>query len=190
MTSVVDGLLDELTAGERPVDLVAGFSQSMPVAVISRLMGLDGVDTKRLSHWSDHVVSATAHSPQAIEAAIGEFGQFAAELVAERRARPGEDLVSVLVQAADLDGDLPESQLVTLVCSLVVAGHETTMTALGNHLVYLLSEGLDAGSGSGPARRPPSRRSSSCCAASRSSTTSRYPACCAGPSRTSRSAGS
>ncbi|GAA1218277.1 cytochrome P450 [Kitasatospora nipponensis] len=140
VASVVEDLLNDLTDSGRPADLVASFSRPLPVAVISRLMGLDGVDLRRLEYWSDHALSASAHEPHEVQQAMREFGAFGAELVAERRKNPGEDLVSSLVQAADEGGEVTERQVVTLVIGLVVAGHETTMTSLGNALVYLLTE--------------------------------------------------
>ncbi len=144
VASVVDGLLDELIDQGSPADLVAGYTRPLPVAVISRLMGLDGLDLKRLGHWSDHALSATAYAPEAIMAAMREFGQFAAELIAERRAAPGDDLVSGLLAAAAESEGITEPQLVSMVVGLVVAGHETTMTTLGNAMVYLLGDGRDA----------------------------------------------
>lgn len=148
VASVVDGLLDELIDRGSPADVVSGYTRPLPVAVISRLMGLDGLDLKRLGHWSDHALSATAYSAEAIREAMAEFGRFAAELIAERRADPGDDLVSGLLLAADEardgEGAIAQTQLVSLVVGLVVAGHETTMTTLGNALVYLLADGREA----------------------------------------------
>ncbi|MFC9327074.1 cytochrome P450 [Kitasatospora sp. NPDC057015] len=144
VASVVEGLLDDLIDHGSPADLIAEYTRPLPVAVISRLMGLDGLDLKRLGHWSDHALSATAYSAEAIAAAMGEFGRFAAELIAERRARPGDDLVSGLLAAAQESGGIAEPHLVSLVVGLVVAGHETTMTTLGNAMVYLLGDGREA----------------------------------------------
>ncbi|MFC8452818.1 cytochrome P450 [Kitasatospora sp. NPDC057223] len=144
VASVVDGLIDELIDQGSPADIVAGYTRPLPVAVISRLMGLDGLDLKRLGHWSDHALSATAYAPEAIGAAMGEFAQFAAGLIAERRAEPGDDLVSGLLAAAAETEGITEPQLVSMVVGLVVAGHETTMTTLGNAMVYLLGDGREA----------------------------------------------
>ncbi|NEE27238.1 cytochrome P450, partial [Streptomyces sp. SID7982] len=72
--------------------------------------------------------------------ALKEFSAFGADLLAERRRTPGEDLVSGIVAAADEEGGVPEAQLVSLVCGLVVGGHDSTMTMLGNALLYLLGE--------------------------------------------------
>ncbi|MER7703958.1 cytochrome P450 [Kitasatospora sp. NPDC097605] len=144
VASVVDGLIDELIEQGSPADIVAAYTRPLPVAVISRLMGLDLLDSKRLEHWSDHALATTAYPPQAIRAAMEEFAGFGTEVIAERRAAPGDDLVSGLLAAADDTPGITEEQIVTLVIGLVVAGHETTMTSLGNALVYLLGEGRDA----------------------------------------------
>ncbi|MGW2371840.1 MULTISPECIES: cytochrome P450 [Kitasatospora] len=144
VASVVESLIDELIDRGSPADIVAAYSRPLPVAVISRLMGLDNLDSKRLAHWSDHALSTTAFSAEAIGTAMTEFAAFGAEVIAERRADPGEDLVSSLLAAAAEDGSITEGQLVALVIGLVVAGHETTMTSLGNALVYLLQDGRDA----------------------------------------------
>ncbi|MCX4750241.1 cytochrome P450 [Kitasatospora sp. NBC_01287] len=144
VASVVDDLVESLAGAEQPVELVAAFTRPLPVVVISRLMGLDGLDLKRLAHWSDHALAASAYTPQAVREAMLDFGAFGAQLVAQRRGDPGEDLVSSLVRAADEDGEVTELQIIKLVIGLVVAGHETTMTTLGNALVYLLSEDRDA----------------------------------------------
>ncbi|MFI7404052.1 cytochrome P450 [Streptomyces sp. NPDC049541] len=143
VASVVESLLDDFAAQERPADIIEGFTRPLPVSVISRLMGLDHVDRERIRHWADHALSGGAHTREQVVAAMHEFGEFAADLVAQRRKTPGDDLVSGLVAAGDSLA-IDERQLVTLVCGLVVAGHETTMTALGNMVVYLLTDRQEA----------------------------------------------
>ncbi|MET7478435.1 cytochrome P450 [Streptomyces sp. NPDC005648] len=143
VASVVDTLLDDFAGQERPADIIEGFTRPLPVSVICRLMGLDDLDRERIRHWADHALSGGAHTREEVVAAMGEFGAFGAELIAERRKNPGDDLVSGLVAAAD-GLDIDERQLVRLAIGLVVAGHETTMTALGNLVVYLLTDARDA----------------------------------------------
>ncbi|MFC9859335.1 MULTISPECIES: cytochrome P450 [unclassified Streptomyces] len=140
IAAIVEQLLDELDRGQRPVDIVAEFALPLPVAVISRLMGLDASAWGRLRHWSEHAFSDGSHSAPEVATALAEFTAFGAELLAERRLKPGDDLVSSLVAAADEEGEIPEAQLVSLVCGLVVGGHDSTMTMLGNSLLYLLGE--------------------------------------------------
>ncbi|MFI7102533.1 cytochrome P450 [Streptomyces sp. NPDC050161] len=140
IAAMVDGCLDELARSEPPVDLVAGFTLPLPISVISELMGLDARAQGRLRHWTKYAFSDGSHSPDEIGAALEEFAAFAAELIGERRRNPGDDLVSSLVQAGDAEGGIPEAQLVSLVCGLAVGGHDSTMTMLGNCLLYLLGE--------------------------------------------------
>jgi cytochrome P450 len=143
VASVVESLLDAFAGQPMPADIIEGFTRPLPVSVMCRLMGLDHVDRERIRHWADHALSGGAHSAEQVVAAMTEFGAFAAELIGERRAKPGEDLVSGLVAAGDTLG-IEDRQLVSLVCGLVVAGHETTMSALGNVVVYLLTDGRAA----------------------------------------------
>ncbi|MFD3501328.1 cytochrome P450 [Streptomyces sp. NPDC058678] len=143
VASVVESLLDDFARSPQPADIVEGFTRALPVSVVSRLMGLADADWERIRHWADHALSGGAHTAEDVGLAMREFGAFAAGLVVERRKDPGDDLVSGLVEAGDELG-IDERRLVTLVLGLVVAGHETTMTALGNMLVFLLTDGRAA----------------------------------------------
>ncbi|MFC9619285.1 cytochrome P450 [Streptomyces sp. NPDC056930] len=140
IASIVEQRLDELADSTPPVDLVARFTLPLPVEVISRLMGLDAPARERLRHWSQYAFSDGSHPKEEMESALAEFAAFGSALLAERRSAPGDDLTSVLVRAADDEGGIPEGQLVDLVCGLVVGGHDSTMTMLGNSLLYLLGE--------------------------------------------------
>ncbi|MFJ6573280.1 cytochrome P450 [Streptomyces sp. NPDC091292] len=140
ISAIVDQLLDDLARRERPVDIVAEFTRAVPVAVISRLMGLDVSARERMRHWSEYAFSDGGHEDDEVGAGLAEFKVFGAELLAERRREPGDDLVSGLVRTADEEGGIPEAQMVMLVCGLVVGGHDSTMTMLGNSLLYVLGE--------------------------------------------------
>ncbi|OCC14069.1 Cytochrome P450 107B1 [Streptomyces sp. PTY087I2] len=143
IAAIVEELLDRLEARPQPADVVAEFALPLPVAVISRLMGLEESAWNRLREWSEHAFSDGTHEGEQVAAALGEFSAFGAALLAERRRTPGDDLVSGIVTAADAEGGVLEAQLVSLVCGLVVGGHDSTMTMLGNALLYLLGERRD-----------------------------------------------
>lgn len=144
IAAIVEQLLDGLDRREGPVDIVAEFTMPLPVAVISRLMGLDDSARERMRHWSDHAFTDGSRCGDEVGAAMAEFSEFGAQLLRARRREPGDDLVSGLVRAADEEGGIPEAQLVSLVCGLVVGGHDSTMTMLGNSLLYLLTERAQA----------------------------------------------
>ncbi|CAM5549140.1 MULTISPECIES: cytochrome P450 [Streptomyces] len=144
IAAIVDHLLDEMAARGGPVDAVAEFTLPLPLAVISRLMGLDASAHGRLRHWSEHAFCDGTRPREEVDAALAEFSAFGARLLSERRRAPGDDLVSSLVRAADQEGGIPEARLVSLICGLVAGGHDSTMTMLGNSLLYLLGERPDA----------------------------------------------
>ncbi|MQS11080.1 cytochrome P450 [Streptomyces kaniharaensis] len=144
LTSVVERLVGDVAEHGPPADLVASLTLPLPVEVISRLMGVEDVDRKRLRHWTDHLFADRNCPLDEVRAVLAEFATFAAELLDERRRRPGDDLVSRVVVAADRQGGISEERLIKLVCGLIAGGHETTVATLGNALVYLLGERPDA----------------------------------------------
>ncbi|MET8557270.1 cytochrome P450 [Streptomyces sp. NPDC004959] len=144
ITATVEELLDELVRREGPFDLVSGLARPLPVSVITRLLGLGGDAWEKIGYWSDLAFTDGSHSAAEVESGLADFTRFGGELLALRRKEPGDDLVSGLVGAADAEGGIPESQLVRLVCGMVVGGHDSTMTMLGNVLLYLLGERRDA----------------------------------------------
>ncbi|MFF3071605.1 cytochrome P450 [Kitasatospora sp. NPDC057936] len=144
LTSVVERLVDDVVDQGPPADLVASLTMPLPVDVISRLMGVEDVDRRRLRHWTDHLFADRSQPVDEVRAVLAEFYAFAAELLDRRRREPGEDLVSRMVAAADQQGGISEERMVKLICGLIAGGHETTVATLGNFLVYLLDERPDA----------------------------------------------
>ena len=65
--------------------------------------------------------------------------RYLTELLARKRAAPGEDLVTDLVRAADQGGALSEQEMLSTIFQLVVAGHDTTTSLIGNGTVALLT---------------------------------------------------
>ncbi|MBH0247919.1 cytochrome P450, partial [Streptomyces cavourensis] len=68
-----DELLDRLEERPRPADVVEEFTLPLPVAVISRLMGLDGSSWDRMRHWSEHAFSDGSHAGEEVESVLKEF---------------------------------------------------------------------------------------------------------------------
>ncbi|MFE7465208.1 cytochrome P450 [Streptomyces sp. NPDC057499] len=140
VAGVVDQLLDELVEKGPPADLVTGFALPLPCMVIHRLLAVDGVPTERLLRWAEHAFAGPAVTQDAGDRARDELTGFAAALITQRRSAPGDDVVSRVVRAADNEGGIPEAALVNLIATMVVGGHDTTMTMLSNALLYLLTE--------------------------------------------------
>jgi cytochrome P450 len=139
--AIVDGLLDDLEEAateEEPVDLVAGFTLPLPMTVIGELLGVPVGDRSRLRDWFN-AVFATPIAPAADSdgrAAADAVYAYLGELVAAKRAEPGDDLLSALAASAD-DDRLDEDELLSTAWLLIIAGHDTTVNLIGNGLVAL-----------------------------------------------------
>ena len=134
-------LLDELGAAgpDSPVDLIEGYSYPLPFGVIGELLGIPAADRPRLHAWFQLLLTGWAGDPPpaAVEASDGIVG-YLRELVDAKRRSPADDLVSVLVAAED-DALTPQ-ELLSSLFQLVVAGHDTTASFIGNGIVALLDQ--------------------------------------------------
>jgi cytochrome P450 len=138
---ITDGLLDDLEAGgDAAVDLVRGFAFPLPFTVISELLGVPEPHRDQLGSWFTTLLtpSAAPEPPAEAVAASANIVDYLTELLARKRAVPGEDLVTDLVRAADQDGALSEQEMLSTIFQLVVAGHDTTTSLIGNGTVALL----------------------------------------------------
>jgi cytochrome P450 len=140
--AIVDALLDNLDAAgdDGAVDLVKGFAFPLPFTVISELLGVQEPDRDQLGSWFITLLtpSSAPEPPAEAVAASANIVQYLTELLARKRAAPGEDLVTDLVRAADQDGALSEQEMLSTIFQLVVAGHDTTTSLIGNGTVALL----------------------------------------------------
>jgi cytochrome P450 len=141
--TIVQGLVDDLAArGGRdgPVDLVAGYAFPLPFTVISELLGIPEPDRADLGRWFGTLLAPYPgpHPPAEAVDASGRIVDYLAALLDRKRAAPGEDLVTDLVNAADRQHALTEQEMLSTNFQLVVAGHDTTTSLIGNGTVALL----------------------------------------------------
>jgi cytochrome P450 len=136
---IADELIDRVEArGE--MNLVDEFAFPLPITVIAELLGVPAADRHSFREWSNAMVTP-AFAPEDL-ARFGDqmqaFVDYLQALFAERRRRPGEDLISALVGVEDGGDTLSESELSSMVALLIVAGHETTVSLIGNATLALL----------------------------------------------------
>jgi unspecific monooxygenase len=138
-------LIDAMAARRGTVDLIEAFAYPLPVRVICTLLGVPARDEAIFTDWSRGIARSVdpsiLRSPE-VEAAIGEarrgLQSYLGDLLAERRRKPGDDLLSALA-AVDVDGDsITAREIVSLAQLLLVAGHETTVNLIGNGALALL----------------------------------------------------
>jgi len=134
---VVNGLIDRFAARGH-ADLVRELTFPFPVAVIAGMMGLPASDFPAFHRLAVELISVTANFEGAVRAGQGLQAIFA-RVLAERRASPRDDLVSVLAHA-ELDGTrLSDDEIFSFLRLLAPAGAETTYRSSSNLIFGLLS---------------------------------------------------
>jgi cytochrome P450 len=132
-------LLDAIPRGEA-VDFVDSFSAPLPVLVIADLLGVSEADRVDFRRWSDAAITASDGRDDLNAEDLQSVTELVTFLDAHARAKaaaPGDDLVSLLVEAEVEGRALRPGELVTFAMSLLVAGNETTRHLLSGGLVEL-----------------------------------------------------
>ena len=129
-------LLGKLTTGDE-VDLLDVFAFPLPITVISELLGVDDEDREQFRRASNTLIASSG--AEATQAAGQWMAGYLMKLVAAKRATPGEDLLSALIETSDDSDRFSEQELVSMAFLLLVAGHETTVNLIGNGVLALLT---------------------------------------------------
>jgi cytochrome P450 len=133
---IVDGLLDDLPADGRPVDLLAHFARPLPIDVICELVGIPETDR---AQWREYGAAVASGSGEKLAEAIPGIMEGAKQAIARRRQEPGPDLISDLIRVQEDDGDrLGDAELVTLVWQLVLGG-QTPINLIVNAVATLFA---------------------------------------------------
>ncbi len=129
-------LVASLPRGEE-IDLVPRFTQPLPMYVMSELLGIPMEDRPIFRRWAEAVVHTNVGSSAAIEEAQRELYAYFGGVVAERRRKPREDLMSILLSPTEEGDLLSEDEMLGFCFLLLLAGIETTTAALGNAVALL-----------------------------------------------------
>lgn len=148
MRGHVEALVDELldtVADARGMDVIEAFAQPLPVTVISEMLGMPESDRAQLTEWTramaklldpgdDYSIFLPAQD------AMREVDEYLDGLMAERRANPGDDLLSAFLHVEDEGAQLTDEEVRSTVMLLFGAGHETTVNLIGNGLLALMRQ--------------------------------------------------
>jgi cytochrome P450 len=143
----VGELAQDLLAEVDPAafDVIGDYAEPLPVLVIAELLGVPTSYVPQLREWSQAIVRMyeVDPGPDVVDAAVAAAADFAGlvrELVAERRARPQDDLLSDLATT-----ELSEDEMVASAVLLLNAGHEASVNVFGNGLTAMLRRELRPG---------------------------------------------
>ena len=147
VTQLVNRLLDaQRDRGQ--LDIVDDFAHPLPVDVVSEMLGVPPEDRPRFEAWVPVLVRRLEPAQAVSETEVERAAQVATEmrdylvgLIAERRARPADDLISGLATMAtshDPALQMSDQDLLATVLLLLVAGYETTVNLISNSMLTLL----------------------------------------------------
>ncbi len=146
ITGLVDGLLDKVAAAGH-MEVIADLAYPLPVAVICRLLGVPIEDEAQFS-WASALLAqgldpfiAFTGQPQGVEERMKAglwLRGYLRDLLRQRRADPGEDLMSGLIAVEEAGDQLTEEEIVATCNLLLIAGHETTVNLIANGVLAML----------------------------------------------------
>ncbi|ESX81971.1 MULTISPECIES: cytochrome P450 [unclassified Mesorhizobium] len=144
--ALANELIDRFEPGE--VDLLPAFAAPLPITIIAEMLGVRVDMGPQLLDWSHRMVAMYMHgrtreTEDTANRAARDFSNFLRGYVAERRKRPGEDLLSLLIAAQEDGQKLSEDELVSSAILLLNAGHEATVHQTGNAVRSILAQGGD-----------------------------------------------
>jgi len=144
ITEVSESFVDDALA-RGSADLVADLAYPLPVQIIVEMLGVPPEDHEMFRIWSDAMARGLDPDfllpPEAIQerlVGILSFVQYFAGLIEQRRAAPGDDLLSALIAAEEHGDVLSQGELISTCILLLVAGHETTVNLIGSGALALL----------------------------------------------------
>src|SRR5262249_30170467 len=126
--------------GQGRMDLVADYAFPLSIHVISDLLGVPKQDQAQIRVWSEALATTDGYiGGNAREtAAMQAFSQYAAQLVAERRKHPQNDLISQLITIEEEGDRLSTPELIAMIPLLTFGGHETTSNLISTSILTLL----------------------------------------------------
>lgn len=139
---LVDELIDEFVE-EGSVELMKDFALRLPGYVILDMLGAPRRDLAELTHYTSELqlflgqAQGVPERYDRAEAAAARMVDYFVRLIAAKRAQPGPDLTTLLIQSADA-GDLGTDELIAFCMLIFFGGQETTANLIGNGLNALM----------------------------------------------------
>ncbi|MDJ0847930.1 MAG: cytochrome P450 [Myxococcota bacterium] len=141
--ATIDGLLDAAVPNGG-MDFIRDFAFPLPALVIALLLGAPARDIEAIKRWSDRLAAYLGGAVderdnfREAQAGLASLVDYFGTLLRERRGRPGDDLIDLMLRAEHEGDKLGEEEVVSNCVLLLFAGHETTTNLLGNGLFHLL----------------------------------------------------
>ncbi|MEL6826701.1 MAG: cytochrome P450 [Pseudomonadota bacterium] len=155
VSTKVESLCDDLEAKGPVVDFVKVFSDQLPLYTLCEMLGVDEQDRQKIVHWMHYLEMASQFLANPLRTFLGEplfplrfkkvveeMFAYGAEVMADRRANPRHDLLSVIAHSKLENEDLPQEYLDGSWLLIIFAGNDTTRNSLSG-TIKLMTEWQD-----------------------------------------------
>ncbi len=134
--AICNALIDDFI-GDGCCDAAQQYTRHIPVKVIAHMLGVPDSDSHLFIRWIHEILELGITNDEVLQKAADEMTDYFQEKVAERRAEPQDDLISDLIHAR-LEGEpLDDRHLLGMLRLLLIAGIDTTWSAIGSSLWHL-----------------------------------------------------
>ncbi len=123
-------------------DAAEGYSQQIPVRVISWLLGVPETLSDTFTGWVRDLLEFADDTPRR-EAARDGVAAFLLNTLEDRRSNPGDDLISSLLHAEVPGVDVGDEHVLGIAALTLIAGVDTTWSAIGSSLWHLATHPED-----------------------------------------------
>ncbi len=131
------GALEKNATDDTTVDAFEGFTDPLPIYVMAELLGVDAAERPMFKRCGDAIVYSSGADPETLFAAQRELTDYLQTVFEARKREPRDDLISLLLTSSEEGRALADDELLGLCFLLLVAGTETTTSALGNAMLLL-----------------------------------------------------
>jgi cytochrome P450 len=138
LTEIVDDLIDRMMEKGQPADLVADFASVLPARAVCLLLGVPHEEWDTLGGYVAAIMNRGIIPDEELMTAAISLGGYLMALTAARRAEPGDDLISALLQARLGDDAFTDEEVVSNAGVIFAAGFETTRCQIVSSVCALL----------------------------------------------------
>jgi cytochrome P450 len=137
MRAICNELIDGFIADGK-VDAAAQYGKYIPVRAIAHMLGIPESDSDLFINWIHMILELGIKDENKLLQAVQEMSAYFRAHIEERRSKPTNDLISYLMNAKDKEGQpLEESHVLGSLRLLLIAGIDTTWSAIGSSLWHL-----------------------------------------------------
>src|SRR5205823_6160450 len=141
--AICNELIDEFIA-DGQCDAAARYTKHVPVRAIAHMLGIPEKDGELFVKWIHQILELSIKDETMLVEAVREMSAYFSGHIEHRKAHPTDDLISTLMKARDKDGQpLEDSQVMGSLRLLLIAGIDTTWSAIGSSLWHLATTPAD-----------------------------------------------